>query len=90
LQRHPLGKLPRWMLESWPWLDRRVRKLLRTDAVNIYRGTAAAVEDVLKVRSRFGRVDIEATRKQLGFAPVVGRARAMELTLQWVREANLC
>jgi predicted dehydrogenase/nucleoside-diphosphate-sugar epimerase len=89
LERHPLGRIPRRMLERSSWLDRSVRKLLRTDAVDVYRRPAAPAVDALTMHSRFGPVLIEATRKQLGYEPAVPREKAMELTLKWVRAARL-
>jgi predicted dehydrogenase/nucleoside-diphosphate-sugar epimerase len=89
LERHPLGRLPRHLLQRYPWFDQGVRKLLRTDAVDVYRRPAAPAADELKMHSRFGPVLIDGTRKHLGYEPPVSRERAMALTLEWVREARL-
>jgi predicted dehydrogenase/nucleoside-diphosphate-sugar epimerase len=89
LARHPLGALPRRLLDGSPRFDRAVRRLLKTDAVLIYRRPSPAAEDVLKIRPRPGRIRIDAARKVLGYTPPVARDRAMELTLEWVRYARL-
>lgn len=89
LDRHPFGRLPRWTLERFPAFDRSVRRLLKTDPVDVYRRAADAADEVMTVRPRLGCVDITTARKTLGYDPPVSRCRAMELTLEWVRSAGL-
>jgi nucleoside-diphosphate-sugar epimerase len=89
LAKHPLGTVPRRLLDSSPRFDRAVRRLLRTDAVTIYRRPDAAVEEALKIRPRPGLIRIDEARKVLGYTAAVPRERAMDLTLEWVRYARL-
>jgi len=89
LDRHPLGKLPKWTLDRFPAFDRGVRRMLKTDPVDVYRRPVQSAGEVMTVRPRLASVDITNARKQLGYDPPVSRARAMELTLEWVRHAGL-
>jgi predicted dehydrogenase/nucleoside-diphosphate-sugar epimerase len=89
LMRHPLGAIPRRMLDASPRFDRTIRRLLKTDAVVVYRRPGVAAEDVLTIRPRLGLIRIDEARKGLGYTPAVSRERAMELTLEWVRYARL-
>jgi predicted dehydrogenase/nucleoside-diphosphate-sugar epimerase len=89
LRTRPWGTLPRWFLERFPGVDRRVRRLVGTEAVTVYRRPEAATADVMKVRPRGGLVRVDKARRVLGYQPVVPRERAMELTLEWLREARL-
>jgi predicted dehydrogenase/nucleoside-diphosphate-sugar epimerase len=89
LERHPLGRLPRWVLERSPALDRGLRTLLKTDPVLIYRRPGTAAEDVTRIRPRPGRIKVDRARRLLGYEPAVPRDRAMGLTLEWVRYARL-
>jgi predicted dehydrogenase/nucleoside-diphosphate-sugar epimerase len=89
LAKHPLGALPRRLLDGSPRCDRAVRRLLKTDPVMIYRRPDQAEEDVLKIRPRPGLIRIDEARKVLGYAAAVPRGRAMDLTLEWVRYARL-
>ena len=89
LAKHPLGALPRRLLDGSPRLDRAVRRLIKTDAVTIYRRPGRVTEDVLTIRPRPGLIRIDEARKVLGYAPVVPRERAMDLTSEWVRYARL-
>ena len=77
------------MLERFPWLDRRVRRLVGTDAVMIYRRPAVAGPDLMKMRPRTGLIRIEKARQSLEYQPPVSRAEALNLTLGWFREARL-
>jgi nucleoside-diphosphate-sugar epimerase len=89
LNGHPIGKLPRWMLERFPSLDSRVRRMVGTEAVMIYRRSAGAGPDVMKVRPRKGLIRSKSARQGLGYEPPVSRKEALELTLGWIREARL-
>lgn len=88
LNGHPIGTVPRWLLERSPWLDRRVRKMVGTEAAVIYRRPQAAAPAMMKVRPRPGLIRVDKARQKLGYQPPVPRERAMELTLAWVREAR--
>ena len=68
LAKHPLGAAPRWLLDSSPRCDRAMRRLLKTDAVTIYRRPESAGEDELKIRPRPGLIRIDEARKVLGYA----------------------
>jgi nucleoside-diphosphate-sugar epimerase/predicted dehydrogenase len=93
LQTDPLGYWPRWLLERFPGLKHRLRRLLKLDCPPVYR--EAAVEPVvpplelLELYACPARVRIDKARRLLGYRPVVSRERAMALTLAWVRHARL-
>ncbi len=89
LNGHPIGKLPRWALGRFGWLDERVKRLVGTDAVMIYRRPQPAADEVMKFPPRGGCVRVDKARRLLGYEPPVSRARAMELTLGWIREAGV-
>jgi predicted dehydrogenase/nucleoside-diphosphate-sugar epimerase len=89
LRTDPIGRLPRWLLERCPWLDRGLRRLVGTEATVIYRRPAPAVEDVMRVRPRTGLICIAKARRLLGYEPPVPRERALELTAKWIRHARL-
>lgn len=89
LATDPWGRFPRWVFDRFPGLDRRVKSLVGTEAVAIYRRPAPAPADVLKIRPRGGAISVEKARKVLGYVPPVARERALELTLRWARAARL-
>ena len=83
-------RLPRSLLERSPGLERRLLRLLGTDAAVIYRRGAAEAEDLLKVRPRPAQVRTDRARRLLGYGPAVDRDRAMGLTWEWLRDARIC
>jgi predicted dehydrogenase/nucleoside-diphosphate-sugar epimerase len=89
LATDPWGRFPRWALDRFPGLDRRVKRLVGTEAVMVYRRPTPPAPDVMKIRARGGVISVEKTRKVLGYAPPVSRERALELTRQWARAARL-
>ncbi|MFL5341519.1 MAG: NAD-dependent epimerase/dehydratase family protein, partial [Gemmataceae bacterium] len=93
LQTDPLGTLPRWALQRYPGLRRRVRSLVKaSDGAPVYRrpaATAPNADDVVEMGLSRYFVSSEKARRVLGYTPVVSRQRAMELTLEWVRYARL-
>jgi predicted dehydrogenase/nucleoside-diphosphate-sugar epimerase len=89
LNTDPLGRLPRWLLERFPGLDRAVRRMVGTNSVMIYRRPGHAPEDIMKVRGIPALIRIDKARQVLGYEPVVPRERALELTLEWLRHIRL-
>src|SRR5262249_13608932 len=89
LETDPIGRLPRYLLEKYPGLDRGLRRALGTDAAVIYRRPGPDTEDLLRIRPRGGLIRIDAARKALGYEPRVPRERALELTLSWLQCARL-
>jgi len=90
LNTDPVGRLPRWALARFPSLDRRLRRLVGTDTVMIYRRPAPiAAADVMEIRGRPAAICIDKARRVLGYEPIVPRRQALALTLQWIRHARL-
>jgi nucleoside-diphosphate-sugar epimerase/predicted dehydrogenase len=89
LRTDPVGRLPRLLLERSPGLERRLIRLLGSDAVVTYRRSAGTAEDLLKIRPRPAQVRIDKACCLLGYEPPVSRDRALALTLEWLREARI-
>jgi predicted dehydrogenase/nucleoside-diphosphate-sugar epimerase len=89
LETDPIGYLPRNLLGRSPGLERRLLRLLGTDAAVIYRPPAVAAEDLLRFRPHPGALRVDQVRRALGYEPPVTRERAMALTLEWLRAARL-
>jgi nucleoside-diphosphate-sugar epimerase/predicted dehydrogenase len=89
LNEHPVGKFPRWVLERSPWLDRKVRKLVGTEAVMVYRRPTPVPDDLMKVRRRSGLVCIKRACRLLGYEPPSSREKALQLTLAWIRNSRV-
>jgi len=91
LRTDPLGRFPRWALNTFPGLRRILEMLMGTPAP-IYRGHHQDVMplphapslELLELYSCPARVSIETARRDLGYSPRVPRGRAMELTIDWV------
>src|SRR5262249_51890837 len=90
LNTDPPGRLPRGLLESFPGLERWLRRRLGMDQPEIYRRPPLAEpSDLHRVRPRLGCVCIDKARKVLGYQPVVSREKALELTWEWVCHARV-
>jgi nucleoside-diphosphate-sugar epimerase len=90
MQVHPLGQLPRWVLERFPALEQRVRRWVDADGLPLYRRPAPPSGEVVHMGSSHFLVSIDKARRVLGYTPVVARERAMELTYEWVKYAHVC
>jgi predicted dehydrogenase/nucleoside-diphosphate-sugar epimerase len=93
LQTEPGGGAARGGARRGPALGRTARRLLKLDAPLVYRppapsDEAAEADDVMTMDPISARVSIAKARRVLRYAPAVPRARAMELTLQWLRYAH--
>jgi predicted dehydrogenase/nucleoside-diphosphate-sugar epimerase len=80
----PIGRLPRKILD-WS----RPLRSLSVSRPDVYRRAGSDGEEVIEFRLRYPRVSDEGARRVLGYAPVVPRTRAMQLTLDWLRYARL-
>src|SRR5207244_8051575 len=90
LQTDPIGTVPRRALARFPALERGVRRMVRADdALPIYRPEPPALRDVVHMGSGGAVLSIGKVRRVLGFEPPVTRARALELTLDWVWYARI-
>jgi nucleoside-diphosphate-sugar epimerase len=90
LDTEAIGTLPRWALGRFPSIERGVRKLVRAEeSLPVHRREGAARECLCHMGSGGALVSIEKARRLLGYEPVMSRAEAMRLTLEWVRHARL-
>jgi nucleoside-diphosphate-sugar epimerase len=86
----PIGTMPRKALERLPWLERGVRRLIKADgSLPIYEPEMPAHGEVVQMGSAGGVLSIEKLRERLGFVPPVQQEGGLQLTLEWVRHANL-
>ncbi len=85
----PYGVLPRKIWDRSPGLQRRVLPLLGVDPAVVYREPRP--EPGLEVTFRIDptRVVFDQATTRLGYSGLVPRARGMELTLEWARQARL-
>ena len=89
LENDPWGAWPKWAL-GLPGAERLVRKIVKADnSLPVYRREAPAAGFRCHMGSGGAVVSIDKARAQLGYEPSVGRAQALELTVQWVRYARL-
>jgi predicted dehydrogenase/nucleoside-diphosphate-sugar epimerase len=90
LNTDPIARLPRLVLHGVPGLERWLRRRFGSDLAVIFRRPEpASAPAPLVVTPRRGCISIDKARKILGYEPVVRRERALELTLEWVRHAQL-
>jgi nucleoside-diphosphate-sugar epimerase len=90
LQTDPLGTIPRWALGRFPALERRLRRWFNAEALPVYRRPVPVVaDDVVEMGATTFQVSSAKARRVLGYTGVVSRQRGMELTLDWVRHAQL-
>jgi hypothetical protein len=90
LQTDPIGTLPRWSMQQFPALERGVRRLVKADgSLPVYHRAEKRPEDVVHMGSGGALISIEKAQRVLGYAPVVDRQQAMDLTLAWIRHARL-
>lgn len=86
----PLGSAPRWVLESFPAMERLARRLVGADgSLPVYRRQAPAPQDWVEMGSGGAEVSIAKARRMLGYDPPVSLERGLELTWQWVEYARL-
>jgi predicted dehydrogenase/nucleoside-diphosphate-sugar epimerase len=86
----PLGTLPRKALESFPSIERTVRKMVGADdSLPVYSPPGSSSDDRVHMGSGGSVLSIEKLRRHINFTPPVSRAEAMQLTLDWVRHARI-
>ena len=90
LTTDPLGTMPRKALERLPALERGVRQLIKADgSLPVYRPEAGTPGETVHMGSGGAVLNIAKLRERLGFVPPVCRDEALQLTLDWVRHANI-
>lgn len=86
----PVGTLPRRAFERFPSLQSGVRRLVGADdSLPVYRRETSQAGDTVVMGSAGATLNIEKARRLLGYAPPVTRARALELTADWVKHARI-
>ena len=90
-QSDPWGTPARWFIETFPEFVQRAKRRIRPSEGVIYRprvpvdaGAAPFLVDPIHARA-----SAEKIARALGYAPVVPRQRAMDLTLQWAMHARI-
>jgi predicted dehydrogenase/nucleoside-diphosphate-sugar epimerase len=90
LNSDPIGWLPRQSLEVIPGFKNGLRRLLKVDRPPVYlRPSNHDQGPLVEILPRRVTVNITKARKLLEYEPVIDRERAMKLTLEWVRHAQL-
>jgi predicted dehydrogenase/nucleoside-diphosphate-sugar epimerase len=89
LQTDPYGYLPRTVLEMAPALERWLRRKLGIEAVAVYRRPPTEAGPTVQFGPHPGVIRTTRAQQILGYGPAITRARALELTLAWVRHAHL-
>lgn len=84
----PIGTLPRTLWDRSPRLQQRLLRRFGADAAVVYRGTAAADEELLVYFGEPALVSGQKISSELG-ASFVPREDAMAKTLEWSRYARL-
>ena len=85
----PYGTWPRKLWERSPALQRRVLPLIGVDSAVVYREPAPAIPFNVTFRIDPTTVIFDQATARLGYKARLPRARAMELTLEWARQARL-
>jgi predicted dehydrogenase/nucleoside-diphosphate-sugar epimerase len=85
----PLGVWPRKLWDRSPALQQRVLAALGVDAAVVYRERPAATGETTEFRIDPTLVVFDKATSRLGYKGLVPRVRAMQLTLEWAREARL-
>lgn len=90
-QSEPWGTPARWFIETFPQVVESVKARVRPAEAFVYRPRPAA--DALGapfvVDPVHARINADKIRRVLGYEPIVGRERALELTLEWARHARI-
>jgi predicted dehydrogenase/nucleoside-diphosphate-sugar epimerase len=89
LATDPLGTWPRRWIEGSPALERRLQRALGVDQAVVYRRPSPAVAETVEFRIDPTVISLAKATGQLGYAPPVPTAEAMQLTLEWARYARL-
>jgi len=86
----PWGTPARWAVETFPSVVARLKELVRPEEGIVYRPNPPAEPlPLFTVDPIAAHVSSEKARKMLGFAPLVPRQQAMELTLLWAQYARI-
>lgn len=85
----PVGTLPRRWWERSPGLQQRVQRTLGIDAAVTYRETPPPAPEVVEFQIEPTLVVCDKAVARLGFAGVVTRDEALQLTRDWATAARL-
>jgi predicted dehydrogenase/nucleoside-diphosphate-sugar epimerase len=85
----PFGVWPRKLWDRSPALQQRVLGALGVDAAVVYRERPPAAGETTEFRIDPTLVVFDRAMSRLGYKGLVPRDRAMQLTLEWAREARL-
>jgi len=90
LKSEPVYSVGKWTLETFPTVERAVKRSLDIDAPALYRRLPAGAgsEPFLFELTRT-RANIDKATRVLGFEPAFPRERAMASTLEWLRYARI-
>lgn len=88
LQTDPVGRLPRRVIET-PFVQRRLRRLLKMDRPTTYRPDPAAPAGRMVMNPIVAFISPAKARERLGLVPAVSTPRAVALTLEWLQHARL-
>jgi dTDP-4-dehydrorhamnose reductase len=86
----PWGTPARWAVDTFPAAVSRLKEWLRPEEGFVYRPNPPAPElPLFSVDPIHARVSTQKAQQTLGFAALVPRQRAMELTFQWAQYARV-
>jgi nucleoside-diphosphate-sugar epimerase len=90
LKSEPIYSAGKWTMSRFPPVERAVKRSLKIDVPAVYeRPSAKATVDPFWFELTRPHVSIDKARSVLGFEPAWPRARAMEQTLAWLRDARI-
>jgi len=90
LNTPPLGSLPKWMLETFPSVERLARRLVGADgSLPVYRRTPREATEWVEMGSGGALVSIDKARRLLGYDPPISMPQGLDLTWQWLEHARL-
>lgn len=90
LETPPLGSLPLWMLQTFPGLERFVRRMVGADgSLPVYRRETKSVGDAVEMGSGGALVSIAKAQRLLQYDPPIKREQGLSLTLAWIKHARV-
>ena len=90
LKSEPVYGIGKWAMQSFPVVERAVKRSFDIDAPAIYRrDPAASSNHTFPFELTRTTANIEKAKRVLGFEPALSRERAMAATLDWLRYARI-
>jgi nucleoside-diphosphate-sugar epimerase len=90
LKSEPVYSVGKWAMDTFPPVERVVKRSFEIDAPALYqRPSAASTMEPFLFELTQARVSIDKARRVLGIEPAYPRERAMALTLEWLRYARI-